>query len=62
MKYKLYEIKNTMHFFQIIGVPLGWPYNLININLRDDKNKTQEYKTLMPIIRTDCRQRSPAKV
>jgi len=42
-----------MHSFQIIGAPLGWSYNLINISLRDDKNKTQEYKTLM-LIRTDC--------
>jgi len=50
LKYKLlYEIKNIVHFFQITGGPLGWPYNLININLRDDKNKTQEYKTLMSI-------------
>jgi len=42
-----------MMHFQIIGIPLGWPYNLININLRDDTNKTQEYNTLMS-IRTDC--------
>lgn len=49
MKYKLYEIKNMMYFFQIIRIPLGWPYNLININLRDDKNKSHAHNTLMSI-------------